>query len=196
MLRYDGKGQDNYIPTNCKDLLRKFPLPCFQVVHKFCPQGHIYLYSLHKRCFCLFLLFFIYLYQNCLDAEKAEHEKEIEKLQNEIDELNEREDTAEETGKLKADYEKKIKKLKEQAMQAATASDEKIKALEEKIKNAGKADEKLVEFKFYFNETQEALKKFSAVLDDIDDEEKKEKFRSAAVRFIEAVLDELGGGAE
>lgn len=73
-----------------------------------------------------------------------------------------------------------------------TASDERIKSLEAKLQSAEKpADEQLIEFKFYFQETQANLKKFLDVLDKVSDPEKKAKFKGAATKFVEGILDEL-----
>lgn len=73
-----------------------------------------------------------------------------------------------------------------------TASDDRIKELEVKLQSAEKpADEQLIEFKFYFQETQANLKKFLNVLGKIEDPEKKEKFKGAAKKFVEGILEEL-----
>lgn len=73
-----------------------------------------------------------------------------------------------------------------------TASDERIKSLEAKLQSAEKpADEQLIEFKFYFQETQANLKKFLDVLGKVTDPEKKAKFKGAATKFVEGILDEL-----
>ena len=53
------------------------------------------------------------------------------------------------------------------------------------------ADSELIEFKFYFAETQDNLKKFLNALDKVSDPEKKEKFKGAAIKFVEAILGDL-----
>lgn len=79
------------------------------------------------------------------------------------------------------------------------ASDDRIKELEQSLQSTEKSpdmpavDENLIEFKFYFAETQENLKKFLAVIDKVEDAEQREKFRGAAKKFISAILDDLGG---
>lgn len=66
------------------------------------------------------------------------------------------------------------------------------KKLESDLQSAGKpADEKLIEFKFYFQETKANLKKFIGVLNSIDDAEKRAKFRSAAIKFVVGIEAEL-----
>lgn len=81
-----------------------------------------------------------------------------------------------------------------------SASDSRIKELEQSLQSTEKdssdkpaVDENLIEFKFYFAETQENLKKFLAVIDKVEDTEQREKFRGAAKKFITAILDDLGG---
>lgn len=79
------------------------------------------------------------------------------------------------------------------------SSDSRIKELERSLQSAEKSsdkpavDENLIEFKFYFAETQENLKKFLAVIDKVGDPGQREKFRGAAKKFITAILDDLGG---
>lgn len=102
----------------------------------------------------------------------------------------------------KARYEEESAKLRE-TLDKLTAekesSDSRIKELERSLQSAEKssdkpaADENLVEFKFYFSETQENLKKFLAVIDKVEDTEQREKFRGAAKKFITAILNDLGG---
>lgn len=73
-----------------------------------------------------------------------------------------------------------------------TSADDRIKELEAKLQSSEKpADEKLIEFKFYFQETQANLKKFLAVIDKVDDTEQKAKFKGAAKKFVSAILEEL-----
>lgn len=95
--------------------------------------------------------------------------------------------------------EKAIEKAKAEADKAIsdiitekTASDERIKELEAKLQSTEKpADEKLIEFKFYFQETQSSLKKFLEVLKKVEDPEQKEKYKGAAKKFVSAILEEL-----
>lgn len=84
------------------------------------------------------------------------------------------------------------KKSCEEMISERTASDERIKSLEAKLQSAEKpADEQLIEFKFYFQETQANLKKFLDVLEKVSDPEKKAKFKGAAKKFVEGILEEL-----
>ena len=69
--------------------------------------------------------------------------------------------------------------------------DKRIAFEEEQLKTTNKADGALVEFKFYFSGIQENLKKFLAVMDKIEDADKKAKFKGAAVQFLEMTLEEL-----
>lgn len=102
----------------------------------------------------------------------------------------------------KARYDEESAKLRE-TLDKLTAekesSDSRIKELERSLQSAEKssdkpaADENLIEFKFYFAETQENLKKFLAVIDKVEDTGQREKFRGAAKKFITAILDDLGG---
>lgn len=84
------------------------------------------------------------------------------------------------------------KKSCEEMISEKTASDERIKSLEAKLQSTEKpADEQLIEFKFYFQETQANLKKFLDVLKKVSDPEKKAKFKGAAKKFVEGILEEL-----
>lgn len=102
----------------------------------------------------------------------------------------------------KARYDEESAKLRE-TLDKLTAekesSDSRIKELERSLQSAEKssdkpaADENLIEFKFYFAETQENLRKFLAVIDKVGDPEQREKFKGAAKKFITAILNDLGG---
>ncbi len=84
------------------------------------------------------------------------------------------------------------KKLEQALGEDKAAADERIKELERKLQSAEKpADSELIEFKFYFAETQGNLKKFLNALDKVSDPEKKEKFKGAAIKFVEAILGDL-----
>lgn len=108
----------------------------------------------------------------------------------------------EKLGKAKSameEYEKIVNQLQkeknelEQALgEDKAAADERIKELERKLQSAEKpADSELIEFKFYFAETQDNLKKFLNALGKVSDPEKKEKFKGAAIKFVEAILGDL-----
>ncbi len=109
--------------------------------------------------------------KSAVAAEQARFEEENNKLRDTLDKL-----TAEKS-----------------------ASDDRIKELERSLQSAEKssdkpaADENLIEFKFYFAETQENLKKFLAVIDKVEDTGQREKFKGAAKKFISAILNDLGG---
>ena len=102
----------------------------------------------------------------------------------------------------KARYDEESARLREtldKLTAEKSASDSRIKELEQSLQSAEKssdkpaADENLIEFKFYFAETQENLRKFLAVIDKVGDPGQREKFRGAAKKFITAILDDLGG---
>lgn len=143
------------------------------------------------------------------DAEIARLEKQVRELESRPIEVNAK-PSDKEIAKIKKQAEKEAKAAAEEAITKATdeaekakesyekliaektSSDERIKALEAKLQSAEKpADEKLIEFKFYFQEVQGNLKKFLNVLDKIDDAEQKEKFKGAAKKFVTAILAEL-----
>ena len=106
-----------------------------------------------------------------VEEQTAADKAKIKELKKNINELEKQAESAE---SLKSDYENRLKELDEQ------------------LKNAGQADAALIEYKFYFEEMQNNLKKFIGVLGKIDDADKKEKFKGAAVKFLNAVLEELG----
>lgn len=102
----------------------------------------------------------------------------------------------------KARYDEESAKLREtldKLTAEKSASDDRIKELEQSLQSTEKssdkpaADENLIEFKFYFSETQENLKKFLAVIDKVGDPGQREKFKGAAKKFISAILNDLGG---
>ena len=123
-----------------------------------------------------------------LEKSAAAYKAEISKLEKNISDLKEQ---AESADNIKEGYEKKLQALNDKLDSEKSEADERVKALEEQLKNSGKADEALIEFKFYFSNVQENLKKFLAVLDKIEDAEKKEKFKGAAVQFLEMILGEI-----
>lgn len=92
----------------------------------------------------------------------------------------------------KAELEKKVEELSGSIDAEKAEHSEKLKALEAKLQSAAKpADAELIEFKFYFAETQENLKKFIGALGKVSDKEKQTKFRQAAITFVSAILDDL-----
>lgn len=123
-----------------------------------------------------------------LEKNSAAYKKEISKLEKNIAELKEQ---AESADNIKDGYEKKLQALNDKLDSEKAEADKRVKALEEQLKTTNKADEALVEFKFYFSGIQENLKKFLAVMDKIEDADKKAKFKGAAVQFLEMTLEEL-----
>ena len=94
--------------------------------------------------------------------------------------------------KIEEEHREQANKAISDILNEKTASDNRIKELEQKLQSAEKpADEQLIEFKFYFQETQANLKKFLNVLGKVEDPEKKEKFKGAAKKFVEGILEEL-----
>lgn len=89
------------------------------------------------------------------------------------------------------EYKDKLKQLEEKLAGSQAESDSKVKELEEKLKNAAPADEVYIEFKFYFTAMQENLGKFLGVLDKMEDGEKKAKFKGAAVKYLNMILEKL-----
>ncbi|MCM1023849.1 MAG: hypothetical protein NC395_07295 [Prevotella sp.] len=123
-------------------------------------------------------------------AEQASaHKKEIKELKKNIKELEKQAKSADD---VKSDYENRLKELDEKLNASKAESDRHIRELEEQVKKANRADAALIEYKFYFSEMQNNLKKFIGVLDQISDADKKEKFKGAAVKFLNGVLEELG----
>lgn len=120
--------------------------------------------------------------------QTAAHKKEVRELKKNIKELEQQSKSAE---NIKSAYENKLKELDERLNASKAESDKHIRELEEQIKKAGQADAALIEYKFYFAEMQDNLKNFIGVLDKISDAEKKEKFKGAAVKFLNGILEEL-----
>lgn len=118
--------------------------------------------------------------------------KDVEKLVSERLKISEKEFTAE-----KEKLSEQIKQLKQKADSAddmKTEYENKLSELEKKFnteKTSGETDEALIKFKFYFSEIQENVKKFLSVCDDLPDGEKKNKFKGAAVKFFNGILEEL-----
>ena len=143
------------------------------------------------------------------DDEIIRLKKEIKELEKRPIEVNAKpsdEDIAkikqQAEAEAKGAAEAEIKAAKEEAEKAnktcesliaeKTSADDRIKSLEAKLQSTEKpADEKLIEFKFYFQETQANLKKFLDVINKVDDPEKKAKFKGAAKKFVTAILKEL-----
>ena len=122
------------------------------------------------------------------DSEKK-FAVEKKKLSKKLDKLKKKADSADE---LKADYENRLQELENKFNSEKTSADQRVRELEEQVKKAsGKADEALIEFKFYFSEIQENVKKFLAVCEKLPDGDKKEKFKGAAVKFFTGILEEL-----
>lgn len=144
-----------------------------------------------------------------LEEEKETLEKEIEELQNRAvdvavkepdeDVINERveKQVKEQTSAHKKEIKELKKNIKELEKQAESAEslksdyENKLKERDEQLKNASQADAVLIEYNFYFTEMQNNLKNFIGVLDKISDADKKEKFKGAAVKFLNGILEEL-----
>lgn len=119
-------------------------------------------------------------------SAKSEYEKAIKELKKEKKAAESRVKEIEEAHK------KELDDMSASLGADKAATDERIKELERKLQSAEKpADSELIEFKFYFAETQDNLKKFLNALDKVSDPEKKEKFKGAAIKFVEAILGDL-----
>lgn len=125
-------------------------------------------------------------------ADKVYKETE-EKVYKEAEEkLGKAKSAMEEYEKIVNQLQKEKNELEQALGEDKAAADERIKELERKLQSAEKpADSELIEFKFYFAETQDNLKKFLNALDKVSDPEKKEKFKRAAIKFVEAILSDL-----
>lgn len=125
-------------------------------------------------------------------ADKVYKETE-EKVYKEAEEkLGKAKSAMEEYEKIVNQLQKEKNELEQALGEDKDAADERIKELERKLQSAEKpADSELIEFKFYFAETQDNLKKFLNALGKVSDPEKKEKFKGAAIKFVEAILGDL-----
>jgi len=125
-------------------------------------------------------------------ADKVYKETE-EKVYKEAEEkLGKAKSAMEEYEKIVNQLQKEKNELEQALGEDKAAADERIKELERKLQSAEKpADSELIEFKFYFAETQDNLKKFLNALGKVSDPEKKEKFKGAAIKFVEAILSDL-----
>ncbi|MCD7730298.1 MAG: hypothetical protein LUI05_02225 [Oscillospiraceae bacterium] len=117
-------------------------------------------------------------------------EKLTEKKDVEINALNDRiKELTTEAENIKAGYEAKLALAKTES----TAADERLKAMQSQLDKAtSKADEQVIKIKFYFEEMQSSAKSFAAALSDISDSERKAKYQGAAVKFLNAVAEEIG----
>lgn len=116
------------------------------------------------------------LVQKALAEDKAKHKAEISKLKDKL---------------TKSESEKAA--LQEQVDAAQNSSQEKVKALEEKLKKAeNNADAEQITMKFYLGELQKDLQQISTELKKISDEEKCKKFKGAIARFLNLALEEMG----
>ncbi len=115
------------------------------------------------------------LVQKALAKDKAKHNTEISKLK---DKLN------------KSEREKAA--LQEQVDGTESASQEKVKALEDKLAKAeNNADAEQITMKFYLGELQKDLQQISSELEKITDEEKRKKFKGAVAHFLNLALEEI-----
>ncbi len=115
------------------------------------------------------------LVQKALAEDKVKHNAEISKLKDKLDK-SERERAA----------------LQEQVDGAESASQKKVKALEEKLKKAeNNADAEQITMKFYLGELQKDLQQISVELGKITDAEKRKKIKGAVVHFLNLVLEEI-----
>ncbi len=115
------------------------------------------------------------LVQKALAEDKVKHNAEISKLRDKLDK-SEREKAA----------------LQEQVDAAQNSSQEKVKALEDKLAKAeNNADAEQITMKFYLGELQKNLQQISAELEKIADAEKHKKFKGAVAHFLNLALEEI-----
>ena len=115
------------------------------------------------------------LVQQALAESNAAHEQEIKKLNDKLG---------------KAD--KSISELKSSIDNERSKAEARQKELEDKLNNAQAADKELIMFEYRFKELQDKLKSFVDALGEITDEDKRLKFKGAAVKYIGMVIKELG----
>ena len=130
-----------------------------------------------------------------LTTAANEHEKAVAALE------NDKKQSEKKLKELEAAHKKELDDLSASLGADKAAADERIKELEAKLQSTAKpADAELIEFKFYFAETQENLKKFIGALKKVSDPDKREKFRTAALTFVKAIASDLekesGGSAQ
>ncbi len=83
-------------------------------------------------------------------------------------------------------------KMKGQIELENQKKDELIDKLKNELeKSSSKADEEMIMFKFRLSELQTSLSSFVSSLDEIEDVDKKIKFKSAAKKFIKSVLEDM-----
>lgn len=115
------------------------------------------------------------LVQQALAESNAAHEQEIKKLNDKLG---------------KAD--KSISELKSSLDNERSKAEARQKELEGKLNNAQAADKELIMFEYRFKELQDKLNNFVDALGEISDEDKRLKFKGAAVKYIGMVIKELG----
>ena len=115
------------------------------------------------------------LVQKALAEDKAKHKAEISKLKDKL-----------------TKFESEKAALQEQVNGAESASQKKVKALEDKLAKAeNNADAEQITMKFYLGELQRDLQQISAELKKITDAEKRKKIKGAVVHFLNLVLEEI-----
>lgn len=116
------------------------------------------------------------LVQQALAESKAEQEKEVKALKDKLGEAD-----------------KNISELKASLDSEKSNASARQKELEKKLENAQGADKELVMFEYRFKTLQEDLQKFVKSIGEIGDEDKRNKFKAAAVKYIGMILEELSG---
>ncbi|MGN0598676.1 MAG: hypothetical protein ACI4JK_02175 [Oscillospiraceae bacterium] len=114
------------------------------------------------------------LVQQALAESKAKQEKEVKALKDKLGEADKN------ISELKAS-------LDSEKSNAAARQEE----LEKKLENAQGADKELVMFEYRFKSLQEDLQKFVKTLGEIGDEDKRSKFKAAAVKYIGMISEKL-----
>ena len=87
-----------------------------------------------------------------------------------------------------------LRKTLENLTAEKESSDSRIQELERSLQSTEKSaqsDESMIEFRFYFNEVKNYLEKFLDVIGKVKDPERRKKFRGAARKFIQAILNDL-----
>ena len=116
------------------------------------------------------------LVQQALAESKAKQEKEVKSLKDELNKAG-----------------KSIAELKASLDSEKSNAAARQKELENKLENVQGADKELVMFEYRFKTLQEDLQKFVKSIGEIGDEDKRNKFKAAAVKYIGMITEELSG---
>jgi chromosome segregation ATPase len=138
-----------------------------------------------------------------IKAEKKKSKESIGEKDGEImllkEQLSSATPSAEQIEKIKneanAEHQKEISAIKAEYEAKLSAAEDKMSAIEKKTRSADEAERRAA-LKVYFEETQKNVSAFIEKIRSLEDKTERDKYRSGAIKWLEAIAQQLKGDTE